>query len=299
MLENDKLDRSVIDMYHQAETLGAGLPPLIIAAERLAATVSQGVHGRRRIGQGETFWQFRRYEHGDSMRQIDWRRSARSDPLYVRESEWEAAQSVWLWRDSSPSMGFASTPKLERKVDRATLLLLALAWLLVRGGERVSLLGADMSPASGRGEMLRLYSHLQKDKLPSTSVPSIEPLPRYSRLLLIGDFLGPLDDISQVIEAYRSRGVRGHLLQILDPAEGSLPYEGRALFEGFESEGEVLIPNVGSLRQNYRRELERHCNGLKSLAQGSGWSFANHYTDNSPSTALMAFYLQFSQSVAT
>src|SRR5271157_6489618 len=117
----------------RAEQAAAVLPPLLVAAERVAATVAQGVHGRRRVGQGETFWQFRQYEPGDSAQRIDWRESAKSQRLYVRETEWEAAQSVWLWRDASPSMDYASSPGTPTKRQRADLLLVALAALLVRG----------------------------------------------------------------------------------------------------------------------------------------------------------------------
>src|SRR5256714_10721107 len=89
----------------RAEQAAAVLPPLLVAAERVAVTVAQGVHGRRRVGQGETFWQFRQYQPGDAAARIDWRESAKSQRLYVRETEWEAAQSVWLWRGGSPANG--------------------------------------------------------------------------------------------------------------------------------------------------------------------------------------------------
>ena len=92
----------------RAEQTAAALPPLLVAAERVAATVAQGVHGRRRVGQGEAFWQFRQYQPGDAAARIDWRESAKSQRLYVRETEWEAAQSVWLWRDASASMDYSS-----------------------------------------------------------------------------------------------------------------------------------------------------------------------------------------------
>src|ERR1700752_108958 len=131
---------------HRAEALAAVLPPLLVAAERVAVTVAQGVHGRRRVGQGETFWQFRQYEPGDAATRIDWRESAKSQRVYVRETEWEAAQSVWLWRDRSASMdyssaGYVAGGEWPSKRDRAELLLMALACLLVRGGERLTLLG--------------------------------------------------------------------------------------------------------------------------------------------------------------
>ena len=120
----------------EAEGLAARLPPLLIAALRVAATVEQGVHGRRRIGTGDAFWQFRQYQPGEPATRIDWRQSAKSDRLFLRETEWAAAQSVWFWRDASASMDWHSAPGLPRKRERAELLTLALASLLLRAGER-------------------------------------------------------------------------------------------------------------------------------------------------------------------
>src|SRR5919112_1752687 len=124
-----------------ARTLAARLPDLLVAARRIAANVMLGVHGRRHPGPGETFWQFRSYVSGEPARQIDWRRSARDHHLYVREREWEAAQTVWLWADLSASMDFRSKLSNTPKVERAVVLMLALAEMLGRGGERVGLPG--------------------------------------------------------------------------------------------------------------------------------------------------------------
>src|ERR1700761_8551982 len=138
----------------QAEALGARLPPLLVAAERVAATVAQGVHGRRRVGQGDSFWQFRRFVAGDPIARIDWRQSAKSgrpvpEGWFIRETEWEAAQTVCLWRDVSPSMRWHSRGMAIEKRERADLLLLALASLLLRGGERVLLMREGVRPVSG------------------------------------------------------------------------------------------------------------------------------------------------------
>jgi uncharacterized protein (DUF58 family) len=69
---------------NKAEHLADALPPLLVEADRVAHTIAQGLHGRRRAGMGEAFWQFRRYRQGDMATSIDWRKSARSDRLYVR-----------------------------------------------------------------------------------------------------------------------------------------------------------------------------------------------------------------------
>ena len=90
----------------EARTLAESMPRLILEARRIAATVIHGLHGRKRAGPGENFWQYRRFLSGEPARRVDWRRSARDEHLYVREQEWEAAHTVWLWPDRSPSMVF-------------------------------------------------------------------------------------------------------------------------------------------------------------------------------------------------
>ncbi len=286
------------DIHHRAEELAAGLPPLLVAAERVAATVSMGVHGRRRVGQGETFWQFRRYEWGDSTQLIDWRQSAKSQPVYVRENEWEAAQSVWLWRDGSPSMAYRSSENVPTKRERAELLLLALASLLIRGGEHVALLGAGMPPTAGRRIVVRLWTLLEAAERADdarVSLPAFELLPRYGRLVLIGDFLSPLEDTRRAIGAFADLGVRGHLLQILDPAEETLPFTGRIRFDGTEDEGNVLIGRVESMRGGYLDELARHNRGVEALAKSVGWGYALHHTNRPPETALLTLFLGLSE----
>src|SRR6201981_373576 len=102
----------------EGQTLAAAMPRLILEARRVAATVIHGLHGRRRAGPGENFWQYRRFMSGEPARGVDLRRSARGGTLYVREQEWEAAHTVWIWADRSPSMTFSSPLALEPKLDR-------------------------------------------------------------------------------------------------------------------------------------------------------------------------------------
>jgi len=113
--DSTRMPLSATPLKQRAEHLASRLPPLLVAAERVASTVAQGVHGRRRVGQGETFWQFRHYDMGDSPQAIDWRQSAKSDHVFVREMEWEAAQSIWLWCDHSESMHWRSDKALPTK----------------------------------------------------------------------------------------------------------------------------------------------------------------------------------------
>ena len=277
------------EIRNRAEGLAARLPPLQLAAARIAATVLQGLHGRRRQGQGESFWQFRRYEPLDEARRIDWRRSARGSGLYVRETEWDAAQSVWIWCDGSASMRYSSRRHLERAGDRARVLAVALAILLTGGGERVGLLGSGVPPRGGRTGLDRFVAILSGAAQPSR-MPPVVRVPRHSSLVLIGDFLEPVEDYREIVGGYVSSGCTGHLLQVLDPAVSGFPFRGRIRFRGTEEEAPHLVRRSEQVRDDYRRRLAEHCGSLQQLAARVGWSYARHTTDRSADSALLALH---------
>lgn len=287
-----------LHLRHEAEIAASRLPPLLVAAERVAATVQQGVHGRRRVGMGESFWQFRRYEPGDAIRSIDWRQSAKSDRLFIRETEWAAAQSVWLWPDPSPSMQWRSKRSLPEKRDRADLVALALASLLVRAGERVAVLGTGERPISGKVALERLAQRIL-DRCPPArqpgELPGFEPLPRYSTLVMIGDLLAPLEEIDRFVRRYAASGVRGYLFHTLDPAEQSLPYSGRTRFEGLEQEGHLLVKRAETVRQEYVQKMAEHQAGLADIARAAGWNYTLHLTDQPPEAALLRLFVHLAQ----
>jgi uncharacterized protein (DUF58 family) len=288
--ESDPADPGTI--RHRAEEVAARLPALMVAAERVAMTVAQGVHGRRRIGQGETFWQFRRYLPGDPVQRIDWRQSAKREHVYIRENEWEAAQSVWIWLDRSPSMAYRSTNAIPTKSDRATLLTLALSSLLAQGGERVALLGSAMPPASGRTVLDRIATTLAHPFEGDTKDNGPPPgtLPRHARVVMISDFLTPPDAVAKSLRGFASMGVHGHLMQVFDPAEQSLPFSGRVRFEGLEGEGAAMIGRVEAVRKDYIELMENHRGAIRDIARSLGWTWTLHGTDQPPQTALLALF---------
>jgi len=273
----------------QSEALAGRLPPLQVRAERIAATVAQGLHGRRRAGQGESFWQFRHYQPSDETRRIDWRRSARGADVFVRENEWEAAQSVWIWRDSSPSMRYRSRRDLPEKAEMADVLAAALAILLTNGGENVGLLGEGMPARGGRVGLNLLVEAMMVAK-GGTSAPPAEPLPRFAGVVLIADFLEPISLYRESIATLAARGCVGHCLQILDPAEEGFPFSGRIRFEGTEDEAPHLLRRADRVRDEYREKLALHREALKDLATTFGWSFASYNTDQPADAALLSLY---------
>ena len=147
------------DALARARQRAALLPDLLVEARRILNTVNTGWHGRRKSGVGETFWQFRPYAQGEAISRIDWRRSARDDRTYIRDQEWEAAHTVWLWADPSPSMLYKSEQAHVSKESRALVLVLALDELLSRSGERIGFPGVT-DPISARNGAERLATLL-------------------------------------------------------------------------------------------------------------------------------------------
>jgi uncharacterized protein (DUF58 family) len=284
----------VFKLEGEAHALADRLPDLLLEALKVANTVAHGIHGRRRAGTGETFWQFRQFQGGDPATVIDWRRSASSDTLYVREREWEASHTFWLWPDVSPSMAFRSHLAQVEKRDRALVLTLAVAEMLVRAGERVALLGLT-PPLASRKATSRIAEALavnEGTEALKSSLPPKARLSRFSSAILVGDFLDPPEAITRRLNEMAEGGVQGHLIQVLDPAEETLAYEGRVEFRGPEGGERWIADRVETLRGAYHKKLAAHRDEIAEAARRIGWSFLVHHTDRPASEPLLTLIMR-------
>jgi uncharacterized protein (DUF58 family) len=290
------VERDTASPIHELEThahaLAARMPALLVAARRVSHTVAHGIHGRRRRGPGETFWQFRHFEHSDARETIDWRRSASSDHLYVREREWEAAHTAWMWVDMSLSMAFRSHLSASSKLDRAIVLALSMGELLIQGGERIGVMGGR--PRTGRTAVNQLALSLARragdGAFVRESLPPSVPLSEFSECLLFSDFLEPLEVIAPRLEQLAVQGVRGHLVQVLDPAEESLPYQGRTEFTAAESGERMIAGRAESLRERFHERMVAHRQALLDELRRLEWSLLVHHTDRPAEEALLALH---------
>jgi uncharacterized protein (DUF58 family) len=277
-------------LRRDAEQISGALPPLMVAAERLAASTVAGVHGRRRSGPGETFWQYRQANPGDPLTAIDWRRSARSDHLYIREMEWEAAQTVWVWADDALAMDYASDAAPRSKRDRAALLAMAAGVLLERGGERIGLIGTEAArPLGGETQLRRMGVILSatRETRPDFGAPPDTAFTRGGKALFLSDFFGPMEQLERVVEAAASHGVGGALVQIVDPSEEAFPFDGRMIFESMGGGLDFETHRARALADAYRRRLAERRDALDRLARRCGWRLTVHHTDVSPRKALI------------
>lgn len=279
----------ITKLRSKAERLASLFPPLSVEAERVAETIWQGTHGRRRAGIGESFWQFRHYEPGDASQRIDWRQSARTDKLFIRQKEWEASQTVYLWADSSGSMRFSSSRNIPQKIERARVMALALASLLLRGDEKVVWLDERRQIAvHGRLGLAYLVERLG-EALGSSVPPSFE-FSHSSTMVLASDFLMDTNALLDTLSQAKAKNVKGVLIHIFDPAELEFRVEGRVKISGLEDEPSLLLANATQLHEAYQTRLQDHKLLIKNYAENAGWYYVPHLTSALPHHDLINIY---------
>ncbi|HZR75395.1 DUF58 domain-containing protein [Bradyrhizobium sp.] len=270
----------------ESRTLAASLPRLVLEARRIAANVIHGLHGRRRAGAGESFWQYRRFVSGEPAQRVDWRRSARDDHLYVREQEWEAAHTVWIWPDRSPSMAFASREARDSKLERALIVAFALAELLVDGGERVGIPGL-VSPTASRSIIDKMAQAMLHDDAARLSLPpSFVPSP-LSEIVVLSDFWSPIEEIRGMLAGLSASGAHGTMIQVVDPAEETFPYSGRIEFVEPEGGNIIIAGRAESWANDYVARLALHREQIRLETAKLDWLFSTHTTSRSAAELLL------------
>jgi uncharacterized protein (DUF58 family) len=278
----------------ESRSLAASMPRLMLESRRIAATVIHGLHGRRRSGAGENFWQYRRFLSGEPARRVDWRRSARDDHLYVREQEWEAAHTVWIWPDRSPSMAFASARSAETKLERTLVIAFALAEILVEGGERVGVPDL-MRPTASRNVIDKMAQGIIHDTAERTSLPpGFAPAP-LSEVVLLSDFWSPIPDFRRTLAQLSGAHAHIHVVQIVDPAEETFPYSGRVEFLEPEGAGSITAGRAETWRSDYLEKLAAHRTAMREEADRTRASFIIHRTDRPASELVLALHARMGE----
>jgi uncharacterized protein (DUF58 family) len=273
----------------QARSLAETMPRLILEARRIAATVIHGLHGRKRAGPGENFWQYRRFTSGEPARRVDWRRSARDDTLYVREQEWEAAHTVWIWPDRSPSMTFTSRLAQESKLDRTLVVAFALAEVLVHAGERVGMPGL-MRPSGSRNVLDKMANAIVHDPAERASLPAAFAPSALTEIVLVSDFWSPIAEVRKTLSQLSITGAHGHTVQVVDPAEETFPYSGRIEFIEPEGGQSIVTGRAENWKAEYVERVASHRAAIRAETDKLGWSFAIHRTDRPATELLLALH---------
>ncbi len=279
----------------KAGKIAGSLPGLLLEADKVAKSFMKGVHGRRKVGTGEAFWQFREWTQGDSSRDVDWRQTAKRDDVFIRQKEWEASQAAYLYRDASASMEFTSSKKTASKKDYAELLMMALSITMLNGGEQVGLLGVDMPLQTGVSSAAKIVNYIpEQDHFNDSG----ERVPSNSQVVLISDFYFPTEELCKYCKTLAAKKVKGLLVQVYDEAEKTLPYKGKINFIDPENkESHRILPHVEAVRDEYIEKFLKHQNDLEKMASSIGWKFLSFNSKNKPEKALLDMYEQLAVKV--
>ena len=266
------------------------VPDLLVEARRIVSTVVAGWHGRRRRGIGETFWQYRPYQAGETLARIDWRRSARDGQTYVRDLEWEAAHTIWMWVDMSPSMFFISRTARTSKEERALVVALAMAELLSKAGERIGYPGLLKPVATRNGAERLAHALLDSGVRPGGDWPVLSGIQRHSEVLVISDFLKPMAECEHLVDELARRGARPHLVEVADPAEEDFPYTGRTEFLDPETGERLTAGKAQDWTADYHRLRDARRATLQTRCQSLGGSYTVSRTDQNASETLVRLH---------
>jgi uncharacterized protein (DUF58 family) len=270
------------DLKAEAAALAADLGTLSTQA-RAASVAHLGSASRRRSGTGENFWQYRRHLAEDGAQRVDWRRSAREENLYVRETELETARTFLFWSDPSPGFQWSSDDKRIQKADRALVISMALAGALSRSGERCGALGGGRSPVSGAKAPARVGEDLRNLRADGPFPP---PPREAAAVVVASDFYSPLAVWEHNLKSLANKCRDGALLQICDPIEEAYPFQGRVRFHRPGEDKQRLVGRAETIRDAYLDRFRQRREEMTNLAASLGWRFVTHSTADEPRAAL-------------
>ena len=281
-------------MRLQAEKLAIIAPDLKIRANKLANTVWEGIHNRNKAGIGDNFWQFKKYEYGDPVHLIDWKKSAKSSSFFIQEQELSTVQNINIWRDSSNSMNYSSRKSLDKKIYIANLITLVLSMILIKQSEKVKINGSNINYSNSEEAINLISDQLSNIKTNNNNFkPNIEEIDNGSNCILIGDFLYSTENIEKIIKNLSSRKINGMLIHIIDPAEQKFPFKGRVNFKGLEGENPHLIGNAESVQKEYLKKFKKHLDTIKIITESYKWNYFMHITDQELVELVIKIYTSF------
>ena len=257
-----------------------------------------GLHRSPYHGFSVEFTEYRQYTPGDDPRHLDWRVFARSDRFFIRKHEDETNVRCHVLADLSRSMDYGT--RGYTKATYAATLAATFAYFLHRQGDAVGLLTFDEQvreylPARHRAGHLRQLMLALERPAGGRGTDLGAPLERFTALVrkrglvvLISDFLAPLERLERDLLALTAAGHEVALFQVLDPAEGVLGLEQAALFEDAET-GRTLYVDPAQAREGYVRRFREHAEGLASTCRRLGLSLQVLSTADPLDLALFEF----------
>jgi uncharacterized protein (DUF58 family) len=280
------------------------LGPLRLRARHVAEGVYAGGHRSLRRGSGVELGGFREYLPGDDLRWLDRRSLLRHGHLVVRQFETETDRALCLLVDASASMGFGGAGAAGSKAAFAGLVAASLAHVALSQGDPASLSyvgGERASPVprrAGREQFERMVASLEAlvpggdaTADPGMFERSLTSLLRSARrgavVVLLSDLLDLPADAPERVASLAAAGRVLAVVQILDPAEVELPYEGTVRLRALEG-GAVVETDASVARPRYRAALDALTGAWREAVSGRGATFLRATSADDPVAVVRA-----------
>ncbi|MDC7684560.1 DUF58 domain-containing protein [Asticcacaulis sp. BYS171W] len=276
------------------------LKGLRLSARRASGASGIGLHASRSRGAGLEFAQYRAYEPGDELRQIDWKLYGRSDKFFVRESERESPLAVWIIVDASASMGQSDAVRAAySRLDAARAMAACIGELALRQGDRFGLISLSdtgirvADPATGLRQRdrlrLELYGLKAAGEFPAanTLAPVWERIRAQDLVIVLSD--GFDEACIALMERLSSAGREVLFIQTLTAEERDFPFDGGYRFEDPESRAE-LLGDGKALRTDFLRKFAAARQALEARLTASGIRHTHYWLDEAVDAPLARLF---------
>ncbi len=247
-------------LRHKAEEL---LSRVLDESKETSGSLMSGENRLKRAGFEGDFRQYRPYADSDRPQDIDWKRSARSDDILVREREKNQQRVLDLHIQNYAGMNFSSAPRLLTKYEIGALLGLTFGLWSAHHHNPIRF-NSEKTSVDELADMLLKRNETAYQQWSKDSVT-----------VLIGDYLCPVEDIQNKLSVVASGTVL--FLQVLDPAEIELSYEGHHVFE--DGLNEIIVNHAQSMRSDYQSALNDHLESVKDFCRRRNWHYQLVRTD--------------------
>jgi len=254
------------------------LPSLLSDSSLLLKNILSGLHSTRFAGKGENFWQFKEYVRGESISSIDWRKSASSKKLLMKQNEKELSKTIYLFFDKSFSMNYKSNLAKHNKLFISALLTLTLCKLFSNSKEKVFIFNSENKPINCSNNIHNFdKSFLFNNK--KHSFPNLNLFKDKSLCFFFSDFFYDNSELKSLIIKFKNRGILGYLIQILDPIEVDFNLNSNIMLKDLETNETMVFDNDIDFSNAYKKKLANLEISLKKISLNSGWKYYRFCTN--------------------
>ena len=279
-------NRNILNsIFKISEKISYNLPSLLSESSILSKNVLEGLHSTRFAGKGDSFWQFREYQQGDTVSNIDWRKSASTEKILIKEKEKEIRKDIYIYFDKSKSMYYKSDNKTQNKFFISVLLTLTLCRLFSRSTEEVYIFNSKNIPINCSSNIKNFNLKFLEDK--NIGLPAADYIKKKSLLVIFSDFFYDTKELSMLIKKLKNKNVIGYLIQILDPNELKFEFKGCNQLIDMETKEKLLLNNSQLFFQSYKNALKQMRTNLHKLCYLNNWKDFTYTTNNTPSTIML------------